>query len=259
MKILSLSVLVLLSLATTIRAQDDEEIEIDDDEAVLEDEDDIIIEADEDQEEEDLTIDEEQQEQPKFMPGPMKDVRTFLHFVDGTHTITGGKASEIVIGMQNDGEEDLEMMSAMGTMTYPATNEVVQNFTHIGYEKQIVSSNAEASFYYLIFPNKYAGGREFNIMIQAVYKNANNNEYHVAVPFNETISILESGEGYYTEVSLLYLTFAACFAILAWFINNKYLKKYTAKPAAKIETGTKNEGVNMAWIPSANLKEKKAN
>ena len=27
-------------------------------------------------------------------------------------------------------------------------------------------------------------------MIQAVYKNADNNEFHVAVPFNETISIL---------------------------------------------------------------------
>lgn len=253
MKLIGLSALVLLSLATYARANDD--VEIDDDEAVIEDDEDIVVEADDDVDDEDLQIDDDEPEQPQFKPGPMEGVKAFLHFVDGTHTLTAGKPSEIVIGIQNDGPKDVEMMSAMGTMTYPASGEVVQNFTHIGYEKQVVAQKAEGSFYYLIYPNKYAGGREFNIMIQAVYKNADNNEFHVAVPFNETISILESGEGYYTEISLLYMTFAACLAIIGYFVNNKYLKKYTAKPASKVETGTQNEGVNMAWIQSSHLKK----
>jgi len=251
MKLISISALVILGLAYTVKANEDAEIV--DDEAVVDDEDDIVIDAEDEVDEEDLEIADEDA-QPQFKPGPMEGVRSFLHFVDGTHTLTAGKASEIVIGVQNDGPKDVEMMSAMGTMTYPASGEVVQNFTHIGYEKQVVASGSEGSFYYLIFPNKYAGGREFNIMIQAVYKNADNNEFHVAVPFNETISILESGEGYYKEISLLYSTFAVILAFIGYFVNNKYLKKYS-KPAAKVETGTANEGVNMAWIQSSHLKK----
>lgn len=263
MKLLPLSIFLLLAFTTLTYANeemdDDEmEVEIDDDDADVEDDDeDIVIVGDDDDDDDDVPMEEDpQQEQPQFMQVPMEGIQSFIHFVDGSHTITGGKLSEIVIGVQNNGEKNVEMISAMGQMSYPAqANEVVQNFTNIGYEKQMIVSKNEASFYYAIMPNQYLGGREFNIMIQIIYKDALTNEYYNAIPYNETISILEAGEGVYTQIFFLYLIGLLFVGLFAYLIHTKFLSKYMPKSAPKkIERGTENEGVNMAWIP-ANVKK----
>merc|ERR1712072_1472479 len=138
----------------------------------------------------------EEEEQPQLMPMPLPGVRSFIHFPDGAHTITGGKVSEIIVGVQNDGEVDIEMVSCNGKMTYPQqANEIIQNFTNVGYDKQVIAYKAEASFFYAFMPNTYTGGREFNIAIEIYYKQVNTNHFYRALPFNETVSILESTEG----------------------------------------------------------------
>merc|ERR1711920_172062 len=182
------------------RAQDDEaEIEIEDDEDVLD------VSGGEAAGEPEV-----QEPPPQLMPTPLEGVRAFAFFPDGPASVTGGKMSEIVIGMQNNGEVDIEMMSVSGKLMMPGAagqqQEVVQNFTNVGYEKQEISSNKEASFSYAFMPALQTGGREFHMTFELYYRQKDTNNFYRAVPFDEPIQILESQEGVMTEVLQMYFT-----------------------------------------------------
>lgn len=259
---LSIALLLTLALATgyIVKAQEDVDAEVldeEDDDAIIEDEDEV---EDEDDEVE-APAAEEAEEQPQLMPMPLSGVRSFVHFPDGAMSITGGKVSEIVVGVQNNGETDIEMVSCNGKMHYPnQAGEVVQNFTNVGYEKQAISSKSEASFYYAFMPNIYSGGREFIIAIELYYKEKNSNLYYRAVPFNQTVNILESAEGVATEIFFMYSTVFFLVLVGAWFFYNRVVVKKLglAKPASKkVETGTSNEGVNMDWISESHKELRK--
>jgi len=267
------SVLLLLTalIATSyiVKAQDDDDAVdaevIDDDDVEIEDDDDVeVMDEDDDDDEEDdeeIATGEAEEEPPQLMPMPLEGVRSFIYFPDGAHTITGGKVSEIVIGVQNNGEKDIEMMTCSGKMLYPqGNNEVIQNFTNVGYDKQVISSKAEASFYYAFMPNIYSGGREFTVGFEIYYREASTNQYYRAVPFNETISILESAEGVATEIFFMYSTVVLLAIVGGFFLYNRVLAKKLGLAGApgkkKVETGTSNEGVNMDWISNGHVKKR---
>jgi hypothetical protein len=266
------SVLLLLTclIATSyiVKAQDDDTVDaevIDDDDVEIEDEDDVEVMDDDDEddddedEEDDVPVGEPEEEQPQLMPMPLDGVRSFIYFPDGAHTITGGKVSEIVVGVQNNGDKDIEMMSCSGKMLYPqGANEVIQNFTNVGYDKQVIGSKAEASFYYAFMPNIYAGGREFTIGFEIYYREQGTNLYYRAVPFNETVSILESAEGVATEIFFMYSTVVILAIVGAFFLYNRVLSKKLGLKGdrKKLETGTNNEGVNMDWISNGHLRKR---
>jgi len=266
------SILLLLTclMATSyvVMAQDDDVVDaevIEDDDIEIDDDDVEVMDDDDDEDEdddEDVEVGgEEQEEQPQLMPMPLEGVRSFIYFPDGAHTITGGKVSEIVVGVQNNGNKDIEMMSCSGKMLYPqGANEVIQNFTNVGYEKQVVASKAEASFYYAFMPNMYAGGREFTIGFEVYYREAGTNLYYRAVPFNETVSILESAEGVATEIFFMYTTVVLLALIGGYFLYERVLAKklgLKAQPSKKkVETGTSNEGVNMDWVENTHLRKR---
>merc|ERR1711970_700248 len=173
-----LSILLLLTclLATSyvVKAnEDDVDAEVIDDDADIEDDDDVEVMDEEEDDDgiEDVTQEATGDEEPQLMPMPLDGVRSFIYFPDGAHTITGGKVSEIIVGVQNNGNDDIEMVSCNGRMHYPQQqNEVIQNFTNVGYDKQVIASKSEASFFYAFMPNIYTGGREFNIAIEIYYK-----------------------------------------------------------------------------------------
>merc|ERR1712184_150836 len=189
----------------------------------------------------------EPEAQPQLMPMPLPGVKSFLYFPDGAQTISGGI--------------DIEMVSVNGRMTYPQNNqEVVQNFTNVGYDKQVVTSKSEASFYYAFMPKIYAGGRDFNIAIEVFYKEKDNMNYYRALPFNQTVSILESAEGVATEIFFMYSTVFILMLVGGFFFYQKFMaKKLVGKSSdkKKVETGTSNEGVNMDWIESKHTGLKK--
>merc|ERR1712110_563269 len=227
-----------------------------------------VVKAQEDAEDVDAEVMEEEaapepEAQPQLMPMPLPGVKSFLYFPDGAMTISGGKASDVVVGVQNNGDIDIEMVSVNGRMTYPQNNnEVVQNFTNVGYDKQIVSSKSEASFFYAIMPNIYAGGRDFNIAIEVFYKEKDNMNYYRAMPFNQTVSILESAEGVATEIFFMYSTVLILAIVGGFFFYQKVMVKKlgfgkVSGDKKKVETGTSNEGVNMDWIDSSHTGLKK--
>merc|ERR1711981_209292 len=271
---LSIALLLVTLLATSyvVKAQDDdvdaevmddEDLEEDED-VTIEDEDDSIMDEDDDDDDiADVNV-EPEEEQPQLMPMPLTGVRSFVHFPDGAMSITGGKVSEIVVGVQNNGDTDIEMVSCNGKMHYPnQAGEVVQNFTNVGYEKQAISSKSEASFYYAFMPNIYSGGREFIIAIELYYKEKNSNLYYRAVPFNQTVNILESAEGVATEIFFMYSTMFALVLVGGFFFYQKVMikklgfGKVSADKKKRVETGTSNEGVNMDWISDSHKELRK--
>jgi len=256
---LSYAVALSMLLATSYVVKAQEDAEDVDAEVLDEDEDDVEIE-DEVMEEEAAP---EPEAQPQLMPMPLPGVKSFLYFPDGAHTISGGKASDVVVGVQNNGDIDIEMVSVNGRMTYPQNNqEVVQNFTNVGYDKQVVTSKSEASFYYAFMPNIYAGGRDFNIAIEVFYKEKDNMNYYRALPFNQTVSILESAEGVATEIFFMYTTVLILMLVGGYVFHQKVMVKKlglgkSSGDKKKVETGTSNEGVNMDWIESKHTGLKK--
>merc|ERR1712226_637251 len=228
-----------------------------------------VVKAQEDAEDVEAEVMEEEaapepEAQPQLMPMPLPGVKSFLYFPDGAQTISGGKASDVVVGVQNNGDIDIEMVSVNGRMTYPQNNqEVVQNFTNVGYDKQVVTSKSEASFFYAILPNIYAGGRDFNIAIEVFYKEKDNMNYYRAMPFNQTVSILESAEGVATEIFFMYSTVLILAIVGGFFFYQKVMVKklgfgkVSGGDKKKVETGTSNEGVNMDWIDSSHTGLKK--
>jgi len=256
----SIGILAILATSYVVKAQEDaEDVEAE----VLDEEDDVDIEDDTGDDDAGEEAMPEPEAQPQLMPMPLPGVRSFMYFPDGAHTITGGKASDVVVGVQNNGDIDIEMVSVNGRMTYPQNNnEVVQNFTNVGYDKQIVSSKSEASFYYAFMPNIYSGGRDFNIAIEVFYKEKDNMNYYRAQPFNQTVSILESAEGVATEIFFMYSTVILLAIVGGFFFYQRIIVKKLGlgKPIGdkkKIETGTSNEGVNMDWIDSSHTGLKK--
>ena len=136
-------------------------------------------------------------------------------------------------------------------------------------------------------PNIYAGGRDFNIAIEVFYKEKENMNYYRAMPFNQTVSILESAEGVATEIFFMYSTVLALVLVGGYFFYQKIIVKKLGlgKPSGdkkKVETGTEsfqkglerwvyffmlisifktfcisNEGVNMDWIDASHTGLKK--
>ena len=69
-----------------------------------------------------------------------------LRIAEKAWKITGGKPSDVVVGIQNNGDIDVEIVSVNGRMTYPQNNnEVVQNFTNVGYSEGVEMSEKSKS------------------------------------------------------------------------------------------------------------------
>merc|ERR1712127_1137433 len=254
----SVGLLAIFATSMIAKAQDDaEDVEAE----VLDEEDDVEIE-DEDVVD-NVTFDDgpefipghypdlEVEGQPKLMDTPLTGVKTFLYYPDGAHTITGGKSSDAVVGIQNNGDADIEIISVNGKMTYPdvKSNEVVQNFTNSGYGKQIVGAKSEASLFFSFMPSQYTGGRDFNIAIEVFYKKTGSINFYKSMPFNQVVNVNESAEGVAMEIFFMYSTllFLAIFGGL-YFYQTIVIKKLGLVKPTKVETGTSNQEINMEWI-----------
>jgi hypothetical protein len=255
----SVGLLAIFATSMIAKAQDDaEDVEAE----VLDEEDDVEIEDEEDVVD-NITFDDgpefipghypdlEVEGQPKLMDTPLTGVKTFLYYPDGAHTITGGKVSDAVIGIQNNGDADIEIISVNGKMTYPdvKSNEVVQNFTNSDYGKQVIGAKSEASLSFSFMPSQYTGGRDFNIAIEVFYKKTGNINFYKSMPFNQVVNVNESAEGVAMEIFFMYSTllFLAIFGGL-YFYQTIVIKKLGLVKPTKVETGTSNQEINMEWI-----------
>lgn len=241
-----------ISLIKVIKAEDD-----------VEDADVEIVDEDEIPEEEPVVNEKPEEPAPQLSPTPLEDVRSFVFFPDGPASITGGKMSEVVFGIQNNGNKDIAMVSANGKMLMPQTNEVVQNFTTVGYDNQAILSKSEASFSYMFMPAMQTGGREFQVQLEIYYKEKDTNMFYKAEPFNEKIQVLESSEGVTMEIAQLWMTIVALLFGGAYFLYQKQMakkliKEATAEGKKKVETGTVNQDIDMNWIPSSHGKAQKS-
>merc|ERR1712110_749251 len=195
---LSYAVALSMLLATSYVVKAQEDAEDVDAEVLDEDEDDVEIEDDDGDVMEEAAP--EPEAQPQLMPMPLPGVKSFLYFPDGAMTISGGKASDVVVGVQN------------------------------------------------------------NVAIEVFYKEKDNMNYYRALPFNQTVSVLESAEGVATEIFFMYSTVFLLMLVGGFFFYNKFMAKKLAGKSSdkkKVETGTSNEGVNMDWIESKHTGLKK--
>lgn len=108
--------------------------------------------------------------------------------------LPAGLPVEFLVGFRNKGEQDFIVESLRASFRYPMDfNFYIQNFSAIGYNKEIASSQ-EATFAYSFIPAEAFAGRPFGLNINLAYRDAAGNSFQEAI-FNETVQIIELEEG----------------------------------------------------------------
>ncbi|XP_044767159.1 translocon-associated protein subunit alpha [Coccinella septempunctata] len=221
-------------------------------------EDEADVEGEADIEEVAGTEEEDEEEEQTTSP----DAETSLLFVKPNSPpgsqleLPAGVPVEFLVGFRNKGEQDFIVESLRASFRYPMDfNFYIQNFSAIGYNKEIAPSQ-EATFAYSFIPSEAFAGRPFGLNINLAYRDAAGNAFQEAV-FNETVQIVELEEGLDGETFFLYV-FLAAGVVLLLVIGQQTLlsvgKKRTSRKSAPVETGTSNpNNVDYDWLPQQTL------
>lgn len=108
--------------------------------------------------------------------------------------LPAGIPVEFLVGFRNKGKEDFILESLEASFRYPMDfNFYIQNFSAIGYNKN-VQPEQEATLAYSFIPSEAFAGRPFGLNINLAYRDISGNSFQEAV-YNETVQIVELEEG----------------------------------------------------------------
>lgn len=193
------------------------------------------------------------------------DADTFLLFTKPIYShgvpfdLPAGVPVEFLVGFLNKGLDEFVVESVEASFRYPMDfNYYIQNFSAIGYNREVLSGH-EATVSYSFLPSDVFAGRPFGLNIALNYRDADGAQFTESV-FNETVNIIEIDEGLDGETFFLYV-FMAGVVVLLLVIGQQFLvgssgkRKRTPFTRKIIETGTANsDDVDYDWLPQETLK-----
>lgn len=108
--------------------------------------------------------------------------------------LPAGVPVEFLIGFRNKGKNDFILDTIEASFRYPMDfNFYIQNFSAIGYNKEVAPSQ-EATLSYTFVPAEAFAGRPFGLNINLNYRDSAGGYFQEAV-YNETVQIVELEEG----------------------------------------------------------------
>lgn len=203
---------------------------------------------------------EEEEDDSKAKASP--DADTNLLFIRPVVTgpsqmeLPAGVPVEFLIGFRNKGKNDFILDTIEASFRYPMDfNFYIQNFSAIGYNKEVAPSQ-EATLSYTFVPAEAFAGRPFGLNINLNYRDSAGGYFQEAV-YNETVQIVELEEGLDGETFFLYV-FLAAGVVLLLVIGQQTLlsvgRKRTNRKPTPVETGTNNpNNVDFEWLPKQTL------
>ncbi|KAI4367710.1 hypothetical protein MLD38_023419 [Melastoma candidum] len=198
-----------------------------------------------------------------FSPAPGID--TICVFPkNGAKLVPAGEETELLVGLKNNGESDLEVIAIKANVHLPFDHRLlVQNLSAQGFRNASVPASAQATFPYIFGVSKYLQAGNFDLVGTIIYEI--NQQPYQSTFYNGTIEVVEAG-GFLSMESVFLVTLGlALLVLLGLWINGRIqqLSKKT-KRAPKVEVGTGTTDASLdewlqgtAYTQSASIKKKK--
>lgn len=247
----TLFLFLLVVLAVTIRAQEDEfdeevgdaevEEEAEDgaEEAGMADDEMGVVEGDEELDEDDDSN---------------VEVNIQNYFPEAT--VTAGKVSEVLVSVKiaDSAVGEYTFGTIEGGFHYPQDwSYKVQNFSAIRYNRKL-EAGQEATFMYPFMAAELSGGRSYGLQLNLHYQSdASPPRFFSDAIYNATVEVAENMDNAAAEQFFMFLTFAAFGGIGFAYFASKFGTKKKAAPV--IETGT-SATADSSWIPKEHMKPK---
>ncbi|KAK4757232.1 hypothetical protein SAY87_007359 [Trapa incisa] len=183
-----------------------------------------------------------------FSPAP--GVETICVFPkNGARLVPAGEEAELLVGMKNDGDVNLNVIAIRATVHLPFDHQLlVQNLTTQAFNNASVPVSAQATFPYIFTVSKYLQPGNFDL-VGTIFYEIDEQPYQSTF-HNGTIEVVEVG-GFLSMESVFLSTLGiALLVLLGLWIHGRlqHLSKKT-KRAPKVEVGTKTTDASLdEWL-----------
>ncbi|KAJ0968705.1 hypothetical protein J5N97_021582 [Dioscorea zingiberensis] len=178
--------------------------------------------------------------------------------------VTAGEETDLLVGLQNEGEATLNVIGIRATLHYPFDHRMlIQNLTVQEFYNASVPVSTQATFPYMFAVSKFLQPGSFDLVGTIVYEI--DQQPYQSTFYNGSIEVVEAG-GFLSVESVFLVTLGAAlvgiFGLWAYGQIQHFSKK--TKKATKVEVGTGTVDANMdewlqgtAYSQSSKSKKKK--
>lgn len=152
--------------------------------------------------------------------------------------VAAGDETELLVGIKNDGELSLSVLSIKASVHLPFDHRlVVQNLTALGFSNASTPLSTQATFPYIFSVNKYLQPGTYDLVGTIVYEI--DNQLHQNTFYNGTIEVVEAG-GFLSIESVFLVTLGIALVALlgVWMYGQIQNFSKKTKKAPKVEVGT---------------------
>uniref|UniRef100_A0A0C9S5W1 Translocon-associated protein subunit alpha n=1 Tax=Wollemia nobilis TaxID=56998 RepID=A0A0C9S5W1_9CONI len=174
-------------------------------------------------------------------------------------SIPAGEETELLVGVNNDGEAPLKVHSIKSSLHLPFDHRIiVQNLTVQEFINATVPHSAQATFVYSFTVSKYLQPGSFDLVGSISYEL--DEQLFETVFHNGTIEVVEASGVLSIETVFLITLGLALLGIFGLWIHGQIqqISKKT-KRMAKVEVGTRNSDVTNEWLQGTAFTRKPKN
>uniref|UniRef100_A0A0C9RPM0 Translocon-associated protein subunit alpha n=1 Tax=Wollemia nobilis TaxID=56998 RepID=A0A0C9RPM0_9CONI len=181
--------------------------------------------------------------------GPASGVDTTCFFPKNSDKlIPAGGETEILVGVNNEGESSLKVHSIKASLHLPYYHGLlVQNLTVQEFVNATVPHSAQATFPYSFTVNKYLQPGEFTLVGSMFYEV--DEQLYQAVFYNGTVEVVE-GSGILSGETVFLITLGMALLGLfgLWLYGQIQRISKKTKRTKKVEVGTRNADTTNEWL-----------
>ncbi|CAI9280300.1 unnamed protein product [Lactuca saligna] len=162
--------------------------------------------------------------------------------------VVAGEETEVLIGMKNEGEQNVKVLAIHASIHLPYHHMLVQNLSAMSFNNASVPASVQATFPYTFAVSKYLQAGTFDLVGMIVYE-VDQLPYQ-NIFYNGTIEVTEAGGLVSVETLFLISLGFALFVLFGLWVRGQMqnLSKKTKK-VAKVEIGTKTVDASMdEWL-----------
>lgn len=165
--------------------------------------------------------------------------------------IKAGTETEVLVGMKNDGQSDVDIVAVKGSLHLPFDQKpLVQNLTTLSFGNASVPVSAQATFPYIFAVSKFLEAGAFDLVGTIVYEM--DGKPYQSIFYNGTIEVVEDGPLFRMESVFLSGLLISLIVVLIIYIQNglRHMTKKTKRATkAKVEVGTAAKDASLdEWL-----------
>ncbi|KAL0655398.1 hypothetical protein Bca4012_075982 [Brassica carinata] len=165
--------------------------------------------------------------------------------------IKAGTETEVLVGMKNDGQSDVDNVAVKGSLHLPFDQKpLVQNLTALSFGNASVPVSAQATFPYIFAVSKFLEAGAFDLVGTIVYEM--DGKPYQSIFYNGTVEVVEDGPLFRMESVFLSGLLISLIVVLIIYIQNglRHMTKKTKRATkAKVEVGTAAKDASLdEWL-----------